>query len=37
MESGDILRHGNMGEVIELGAEVNNLEIGDRTSWSAGK
>jgi threonine dehydrogenase-like Zn-dependent dehydrogenase len=30
MESGDILGHENMGEVIELGSEVNNLEIGDR-------
>src|SRR6201995_274447 len=30
MESGDILGHENMGEVIELGSEVNKLEIGDR-------
>ena len=30
MESGDILGHENMGEVIELGAEVTNLRIGDR-------
>jgi len=30
MESGDILGHENMGEVIELGSEVNNLKIGDR-------
>ena len=30
MESGDILGHENMGEVIELGSEVKNLRIGDR-------
>ncbi len=30
MERGDILGHENMGEVIELRSEVNNLEIGDR-------
>ena len=30
MESGDILGHENMGEVIELGREVTNLKIGDR-------
>jgi threonine dehydrogenase-like Zn-dependent dehydrogenase len=30
MESGDILGHENMGEVIELGSEVTNLNIGDR-------
>jgi threonine dehydrogenase-like Zn-dependent dehydrogenase len=30
MESGDILGHENMGEVVELGAEVKNLRIGDR-------
>jgi threonine dehydrogenase-like Zn-dependent dehydrogenase len=30
MESGDILGHENMGEVIELGPEVTNLKIGDR-------
>ena len=30
MESGDILGHENMGEVIELGAEVKNLAVGDR-------
>ena len=30
MESGDILGHENMGEVIELGSEVTNLAIGDR-------
>ena len=30
MESGDILGHENMGEVIELGSEVTNLRIGDR-------
>ena len=29
-ESGDILGHENMGEVIELGSEVTNLSIGDR-------
>ena len=30
MESGDILGHENMGEVVELGSEVTNLKIGDR-------
>src|SRR5665213_1804027 len=30
MESGDILGHENMGEVIELGSEVKNLKIRDR-------
>ena len=30
MESGDILGHENMGEVIELGSEVTNLAVGDR-------
>src|SRR6201747_3077663 len=30
MESGDILGHENMGEVIELGSEVKNLKVGDR-------
>ena len=30
VESGDILGHENMGEVIELGSEVKNLRIGDR-------
>src|SRR5688572_26844425 len=30
MESGDILGHENMGEVIELGSEVRNLRVGDR-------
>jgi threonine dehydrogenase-like Zn-dependent dehydrogenase len=30
MESGDILGHENMGEVIELGSEVKNLKKGDR-------
>ena len=30
MESGDILGHENMGEVIELGSEVTNLKVGDR-------
>jgi threonine dehydrogenase-like Zn-dependent dehydrogenase len=30
MESGDILGHEFMGEVVELGREVKNLKIGDR-------
>lgn len=30
MESGDILGHEFMGEVVELGSEVKNLKIGDR-------
>ena len=30
MESGDILGHENMGEVIEFGSEVTNLKVGDR-------
>jgi threonine dehydrogenase-like Zn-dependent dehydrogenase len=30
MESGDILGHEFMGEVVELGREVKNLQIGDR-------
>ena len=30
MESGDILGHEFMGEVVELGKEVHNLKIGDR-------
>lgn len=30
MKAGDILGHEFMGEVVELGAEVNNLKIGDR-------
>ncbi len=30
MESGDILGHEFMGEVVELGSEVHNLAIGDR-------
>jgi len=30
MESGDILGHENMGEIIELGSEVTNLSVGDR-------
>jgi threonine dehydrogenase-like Zn-dependent dehydrogenase len=30
MESGDILGHENMGEVIELGTEISNLKVGDR-------
>ena len=30
MESGDVLGHETMGEVVALGAEVKNLKIGDR-------
>lgn len=30
MESGDILGHESMGEVVEIGAEVSTLNIGDR-------
>jgi threonine dehydrogenase-like Zn-dependent dehydrogenase len=30
MKSGDILGHENMGEVIEVGSDVTNLQIGDR-------
>ena len=30
MESGDILGHEFMGEVVELGSAVDNLEVGDR-------
>ncbi|KJB93057.1 alcohol dehydrogenase [Skermanella aerolata KACC 11604] len=30
MESGDILGHENMGEVVEVGSEVTNLRVGDR-------
>jgi threonine dehydrogenase-like Zn-dependent dehydrogenase len=30
MEAGDILGHENMGEVVEVGSEVNNLQKGDR-------
>ncbi|CDG85592.1 zinc-dependent alcohol dehydrogenase [Janthinobacterium agaricidamnosum] len=30
MEQGDILGHEFMGEVVELGSQVNNLRIGDR-------
>jgi threonine dehydrogenase-like Zn-dependent dehydrogenase len=30
MESGDILGHEFMGEVVELGSAVNNIKIGDR-------
>jgi threonine dehydrogenase-like Zn-dependent dehydrogenase len=30
MEHGDILGHETMGEVVELGADVGNLKIGDR-------
>ena len=30
MESGDILGHENMGEVVEVGSEVKNLKVGDR-------
>jgi threonine dehydrogenase-like Zn-dependent dehydrogenase len=32
MESGDILGHENMGEVLELGSDVKNLKIGDRVA-----
>ena len=30
MKSGDVMGHETMGEVVELGAEVRNLKIGDR-------
>ena len=30
MEKGDILGHEFMGEVVELGAGVTNLQVGDR-------
>jgi threonine dehydrogenase-like Zn-dependent dehydrogenase len=30
MESGDIMGHEFMGEVVEVGSEVNNLKVGDR-------
>lgn len=30
MESGDILGHENMGEVVEVGSGVTNLKVGDR-------
>jgi threonine dehydrogenase-like Zn-dependent dehydrogenase len=30
MEPGDIMGHEFMGEVVEVGSEVNNLEVGDR-------
>lgn len=30
MESGDVLGHETMGEVMEVGAEVKNLKVGDR-------
>ena len=30
MESGDILGHENMGVVVEVGAQVSNLKVGDR-------
>jgi threonine dehydrogenase-like Zn-dependent dehydrogenase len=30
MESGDVLGHEDMGEVVEVGSEVSNLKIGDR-------
>jgi len=30
MEKGDVLGHETMGEVIEVGAEVRNLQVGDR-------
>ena len=29
MESGDVLGHENMGEVVEVGSEVSNLKVGD--------
>ena len=30
MESGDVLGHENMGEVVEVGSEISNLKVGDR-------
>jgi threonine dehydrogenase-like Zn-dependent dehydrogenase len=30
MEKGDVLGHENMGEVVEVGSEVQNLKVGDR-------
>jgi threonine dehydrogenase-like Zn-dependent dehydrogenase len=30
MESGDVLGHETMGEVVEVGSEVSNLKVGDR-------
>src|SRR3978361_1809297 len=33
MESGDILGHENMGEVIELGSEVKNLAVAYHALW----
>lgn len=30
MESGDVIGHETMGEVVEVGKEVTNLKIGDR-------
>lgn len=30
MESGDVMGHENMGEVVEVGSEVMNLKVGDR-------
>ena len=30
MESGDVLGHETMGEVVEVGSEVKNLKVGDR-------
>jgi threonine dehydrogenase-like Zn-dependent dehydrogenase len=30
MKSGDVMGHETMGEVVELGAEVSNLKVGDR-------
>lgn len=30
MESGDVLGHENMGEVVEVGKDVKNLKVGDR-------
>ncbi|CCV05752.1 putative oxidoreductase, Zn-dependent and NAD(P)-binding (fragment) [Mesorhizobium metallidurans STM 2683] len=30
MESGDVLGHENMGEVVEVGSDVSTLKVGDR-------
>src|SRR4051812_26413257 len=30
MEAGDILGHEPMGEVVEVGSEIKNLQVGDR-------
>ena len=32
MEKGDILGHEFMGEVVELGSDVKNLQVGDRVA-----